>query len=302
MPYAKVIVNPAAGAGKTGRCWPDIMDCLLYYRLDFDYTLTSSRGEAEELATTAAKQGYPVVVSVGGDGTVNEVANGLMRNGHRDGVSLGIITTGTGSDYVRTIGLPRDYVKASQRLSSPKRMAVDVGIVECTDGGKSVSRYFVNSAGLGMDAEMARAATGKLKALGSKLAYMAGFFKTFLTYRNHDLQLRLNHQDEKLKACSVLVSNGRYGGGGMCPVPHAEPSDGQFDVLVIGDVSKAEMLRLLPRFYKGTHLGQAKIRTTKATEVRVRPLQAMHVQADGELLGVGPAEFRIIPRALSIIV
>ena len=301
MPYAKVIVNPAAGAGKTAKCWPEIMGYLQGAGLDFDYHLTTTRGEATELAKSTARLGYGLVVSVGGDGTLNEVANGLFSGGCLDNVALGIVSTGTGSDYIRSVGVPRDYREACKHLTSPNRLTVDLGTVECVNGRKAVSRVFLNSAGVGLDAEMVQATTGKLKFLGPRLSYLAGFLTTLISHENTDLLLRIGEEEERMKACIILVSNGRYGGGGMRPAPDADPGDGLFDVLVVGNVSRFELLRFLPRMYRGTHLIHPKVQIKRATEVEILPLKPLAVEADGELLGETPVKFKIIPKALQIV-
>lgn len=130
MPYAKIIVNPVAGAGRGARKWPQIMSLLKGSGLRFEYDFTEAPGHAIELAKSAAKKGYELVVSVGGDGTVNEVVNGLYDAGNIREMVLGIISTGTGGDYIRTIHLPRAYREACQCLMSPRKLAVDLGVVE----------------------------------------------------------------------------------------------------------------------------------------------------------------------------
>ena len=127
MAYARLIVNPAAGAGKTARKWPKILGILKNIGLRFEYDLTEAPGHAIELAKSAARKGYELVVSVGGDGTINEVVNGLHNAGNIGDVKLGIISTGTGNDFIRTIGIPHHYEEACQCLLSPETLTVDLG-------------------------------------------------------------------------------------------------------------------------------------------------------------------------------
>jgi diacylglycerol kinase family enzyme len=151
--YARLIVNPAAGAGRTARKWPQLRKLLQSIGLHFDYDLTEGPRHAVELARSAVGKGYALVVSVGGDGTVNEVVNGLYETGSIRDVTLGIISTGTGSDFIRTIGLPRSYEEAGRRLTHATGITVDLGLVDYRNGDSLAQRLFVNFAGVGFAAK-----------------------------------------------------------------------------------------------------------------------------------------------------
>ena len=166
-PYTKVIVNPTAGAGKTAREWPRIKSLFRRYGIRFEYELTGGPGHATELARSAALDNYDMVVSVGGDGTINEIVNGIYTSGNIERTTLGIISTGTGGDYIRTLGVPHSYEEACQCLLQQKKRTVDLGIVEYTNKGQTTERVFVNFAGMGFDAEIARRTTHQFKTLGS---------------------------------------------------------------------------------------------------------------------------------------
>lgn len=299
---AKVIVNPMAGAGKTARRWPHIAAMLKDLGLRFEHHLTEAPGHAVELAREAVKKGYRRVVSVGGDGTINEVVNGLYDSGGIGEVELGIISTGTGGDYGRTIGLPRTYPEMCRSLLNPRRRKVDLGVVEYTRDGAPVRRLFVNFAGLGFDAEIVRRTTQQFKSLGSTPSYLMGLLTTLVCYRNKKVTLAIDGETVEKEVCTVIMNNGRYGGGGMLTAPGADLSDGLLDVLVIGDLDKIDLLWSLPRIYRGTHLTHPKVSLRKAKEVTIRSAQPVHLQADGELLGELPATFRILPSALNIVV
>jgi len=298
----KVIVNPIAGAGKTAKKWPQIMALLKSIGLRFEHDLTEAPGHAIELARSAAKDGYELVVSVGGDGTINEIVNGLYNAGSNGDVMLGIIGTGTGSDYIRTIGIPRHYKEACQCLINPRKLTVDLGIVEYVSNGQIAKRVFVNFAGLGFDAEVVKATTQKFKALGAVPSYLMGLLSTLISYKNREISLKLDGETEKRKVCTIMVSNGKYGGGGMLTAPNADPTDGFFDILIIGDLSKPDLLWSLPRIYRGTHLTHPKVIARRAKEIEIQANGSMALQADGELLGEPPATFHILPAALNIVV
>ncbi len=302
MSYARLIVNPIAGAGKTGKKWPQIMSLLKNIGLRFEHDLTEAPGHAIELAKSAAEKGYELVVSVGGDGTINEVVNGLYDAGSMGDVMLGIIGTGTGGDYIRTIGVPRHHEEACQRLMNPKKLVVDLGIVEYVSNGLMVERLFVNLAGLGFDAEVVKATIQRFKALGGVPSYLVGLLTTFLFYRNRNVSIKLDGNEEDRKICTIMMNNGKYGGGSMCVAPHADPTDGYFDVVIIDDLSKPDLLWSLPRIYKGTHLTHPKVSVKRAKEVYIQSERRMSLQADGELLGETPARFRVLPAALNVII
>ena len=302
MLYTKVIVNPTAGAGSTAKKWPQIMDRLKSIGLAFEHDLTEAPRHAMELAKSAGRKGYELVVSVGGDGTLNEVVNGLYNAGSIGDVMLGTISTGTGSDYVRTVGIPRGYREACQCLMNPKKLLVDLGVVEYVSDGQLMKRLFVNFAGTGFDAEIVKATTQRFKALGSATSYLIGLLTTLLFYKNREVSLTLDGQAEERKVCVILMGNGKYGGGGMLATPHADPMDGLLDVLIIGDLSKPDLLWSLPRVYRGTHLTHPKVTVKRAREIDIQPRQQMSIQADGELLGEAPARFHVLPAALTVVI
>jgi len=302
MPRAKVIVNPAAGAGKTFKKWPKVKDILERMKVDFDFELTDAPGHGIELAKDASKKGYEFIVSVGGDGTIHEIANGLHAAEVAPYIPVGIVNTGTGADYIRTIGVPRRYKEACLCLLSPNRRVVDLGVVEYVRNGRQEKRLFVNFAGIGFDAEVVRTTTEKFKSLGSMPSYLMGLLSTLMSYENRDVTVTVDGERGQRRVCTVMLNNGRYGGGGMQPAPDADPGDGFFDLMIIDDITKPDLLRSIPRIYAGTHGTHPKVTLMRAREVEIHPTRNSAVQADGELLGEAPARFSIMHSALSIIV
>lgn len=299
----KVIINPAAGAGKTGRLWPKIMGLFKNQGLRFEHDITEAPGHAIELAGDAIRKGFEVVVSVGGDGTINEIVNGLYTSGGISSTTLGIIGTGTGSDYIRTIGIPRRYDEACQRFLRPKKLTVDLGIAEYSFNGQRTERLFVNFAGMGFDAEIVRRTTQQFKSLGSLPSYLLGTLVTLLTYKNRDITITIDDEVINRRICTVVMNNGRYGGGGMNTAPGASVNDGLFDILIIDDIAKPDLLWSLPRIYRGTHLTHPRVTLRQARDIEVRSRDgSTHLQADGELLGQLPARFRIMPAVLNLVV
>lgn len=297
---AKVIVNPTSGYGFTGVRWPRIHRALLESGLSFDYARTEHRGHAMEIAEEAARSGYGMVVAVGGDGTVNEVVNGLMRSGKTSEIMLGILNTGTGCDFARFLGISRNYRQSCQRLAHPRTIRADVGLVECFESGRPVNRFFISAAGLGFDGMVVETAAKGPKFARGIVPYFFGVLRSLSAYHNVEIRLDLDGQRQDARICSVVIANGSYYGAGMHIAPGADLQDGLFEVLVIGDLSKLELVQAFPRAYLGTHVGHPKVRMKKASLVSVESDERILIQADGELVGEGPARFQILPSALTI--
>jgi len=299
---AKVIVNPVAGASSTRRKWPAISRLLNHIGLPFDFEYTEGVGHAIELARLAASDGYRYLVAVGGDGTVNEVANGILRSTNASTTALGIVSTGTGGDFIRSVGISRDYTTACSALTSPRRLSIDVGVVEYQRQGQTLQRFFINAAGVGFDAAVVKETERLPKFFGGTIPYIAGVLRTLFTYKNKPVVIRIGDEVENYRVLNMAVANGGYFGGGMHIAPQAELNDNLLDVVIIGDLGKFELLKELPTVYKGTHINHPKITMKKGTDITVESPEPMLVYADGELLGECPASFRVVPGALSIVV
>jgi diacylglycerol kinase (ATP) len=320
MPPALVIVNPASANGNTGQRWPEIERTLRqHWSNDFDAVVTEAPNHATEIARQAA--GREVVINVGGDGTINEVLNGLMHIDARQRPTLALVQNGTGSDFARALGLRVDTQAAAERLSRATRHAVDVGEAAYMRGRELRTRYFVNIAGLGFDAEVS-AEIGRDAARGAKgrASYFMSVFKTLRRFRNKRVRVTLTraaeagaasangHALERLEcdACMITVCNGRYFGGGMHVAPNADMRDGSFDVVIISGMSKLEFLLNFPSVYRGKHLSHPKVRVAQAHTVRIEQIEnsatLLQLEAEGELLGEAPASFRLLPGALNVLV
>jgi diacylglycerol kinase (ATP) len=302
LPRAKVIVNPVAGRKLTCRLWPKISRLLKQVGLPFDFQYTEGVGHAIELARDATGDGYRYVVAVGGDGTVHEVANGILESGGADTTTMGIISTGTGADYIRSVGVPREYVPACSALANPHRSRFDVGVVEYMNKGQRLQRFFVNAAGLGFDAAVVESTDRLPKYFGGTIPYVFGLVRTLVGYRNKTVTVNTGDKAERLKVVTVVVANGGYYGGGMHVAPAADLHDGKLDLMVVRDMGKLALLKAFPRIYKGTHVTHPKVFMNQAAEIRVDTSERVLVHADGELIGEGPASFRIMPAALTLAV
>jgi diacylglycerol kinase (ATP) len=302
MEEVKLIVNPVAGGGTVGKHWPRIRRILEAEGLEFEASLSEGKGHAAELARQALNGGYKTVVALGGDGTVNEVINGLMAEGDNE-VTLGIIPGEKGNDLARTLGIPFDYAAACRKLLAGKAVPLDLGRITYAHHGGEGRHYFINAAGLGFDAEVVRRVTPRLRALSNPtVRYLSGLFLTLASYKNREARIAIEGEELRERVFSIVVCNGRYFGGGMEIAPQAEPDDGLFDVVVIGDFARWEILANLSRVYRGTHLSHPKVKLFRAKEVKVEAQEPMLLQADGELVGATPATFELIPRAIKVLV
>jgi len=294
---AKVIVNPTSGAKSAQRRWPRIKSLLEDVGLNFDSVLTREPMQAMELAREAADQGYNLVVAVGGDGTINEVVNGLMGPDGKATADLGVIRTGTANDSARNLDLPTSLLKNCRRLVSPERTEVDIGIVEFLREGQAGQRFFLNDAGAGFDADLMEEAKKTVLPLGPKGPYVGAFLKMAPTYDPKDFTLSFRDRKESRRAYTVLVSNGRYAGSILFD-PGADMRDGQFEVITLDPPT---LLRCLAETYLALLDGYPRIDCVRTDAVRMESRQRLSVQVDGEVAGELPAQFRVLPRALRVV-
>lgn len=297
-----VIVNPASGGGKTGRRWPGLDARMRAEGGRFDVELTREPGHAEHLARAAALGGAKTILVVGGDGTLNEVVNGLIVDDRPIGdCTLGILPVGTGSDFARALNLPRDPLAAAMYILRRAQPGVlDVGRIDCVRGGRQVTRYFANVAGLGFDGEVADRVNRAGKG-GGAIAYQVVLLRSLGAYRNKHVTLKLDGQTIAGVMNSVVVANARYFGGGMFIAPNARWDDGRFDVILLGDFGRLEVVANMPRLYRGTHLTHPKVSELHGRELVVESQERMFLQAEGELIGEAPARFRLLPKSLKIL-
>ncbi len=262
--------------------------------------LTTHRGHATDLA--AQVEGASMLLAVGGDGTFNEVIHGLMRMPLHRRPAVALLPNGTGSDFARMYGHDASLDAAIARVLRWQTELIDVGEADYTTSEGRRQRFFVNVAGLGFDAEVSRKMnSGHSKG---KLSYFATVFKVLARYAPRPMRVTLDGETIiALNAFMVAVCNGRYFGGGMHISPSSDLHDGLFDVVVIGEMSALEFALNFPQVYRGTHLTHRRVRAFRASSVQVEPAgKRLLLEGDGELLGEAPAHFRVLPRALRIVI
>ena len=288
MPTHKIIVNPVSGRGKGAASIPLIRQLLESHNLQYDLVQTVRPWHAAELAQQAVGDGYEVIVSVGGDGTANEVLNGLMqaKASQPDAAlpaAMGILCVGRGNDFAYGMGVPSDLETGCQVLAQNQRRAVDIGRV--TGGDYPQGRYFGNGVGIGFDAVVGFEAL-KMKRLSGFPSYIVAALKTiFLYYQAPEVQVLFDGQDIRLRALMVSTMNGRRMGGGFMMGPDASPDDGLFDLCIAEQVSRGRIFGLIPHFMRGTQATQKEVRTARASRLTVQAFQgSLPVHADGETI------------------
>ena len=299
-----VIVNPNAGNGKGRKDWDKIAGFLNKENLQFDVNFTERKGHALHLTTDAIESGFRKIITVGGDGTLNEVVNGVFENSvcPSTDITLALIPVGTGNDWGRMFGIPLDYEKAVRIIINNKQMLHDAGLVSYFNGPEKIDRYFINIAGLGFESVVVRRTNiQKDKGYGGKLIYFYNLLMSLLSYKNTKAEIIVDGHKSIADVFSINVGNGRYCGGGMRQTPEALPDDGLLDVTVINGIGKIEIIRNLKILYDGTILRHPKIDGYKCKNLKVSSDVIMYAEADGESLGHTPAEFSIVPSGLKII-
>lgn len=281
----KIIVNPASGRGNGGRIIPELQDNLQKMGLDFELVRSERPFHAADLARQAAEEGFAVIVAVGGDGTANEVINGLMQarqNGNLP-AALAAIPAGRGNDFCHSLGMPADLESACRVLAEGRRRPIDIGLVR----GSMVpdGRYFGNSLGIGFDAVVTIEAM-KMKRLSGMASYLVAVLKTvFLYYKAPQVEILHGDQPLSLPALMVSIMNGRRQGGVFVMSPHAQNDDGLFDLCVVREVSKGRIFTLVPYFFSGAQFGQKEVQFLQADGVTVTAVEGvLPAHLDGEIL------------------
>ena len=241
--------------------------------------------------------GAKLLVVVGGDGSVNEVANGVYDLD----TEIAVLARGTGWDFIRTYGIPHGLDGAIDVALQGKARAIDLGRVgyRAWDGSPATS-YFANVASAGMTGAIAQRANDTTKALGGKASYLLATVAVFSRWQNSELRVSVDDEIRGGRMHDVVVANGRCFGGGMRICPDAEPDDGLFDVLTIGDLTKRDLLTTLPKTFWGGHLPHPKAELLRGAVVSVDAPEPLPVELDGEQPGTTPVRFEIVPRALRV--
>jgi len=298
-------VNPHAARSAVGKNWPQIRELAEKRLGSFKSFLTTAPGEATQLARLAVSENAQSVVCVGGDGTLNEVINGLMNDdGPRNpDLQLGFIPKGTGCDFRRTLSIPTNPEEALKVIEGGRTRLIDLGRLRFTDhDGEIRTRYFHNLTSFGLGGEVDERINNSGKKLGGFLSFIMATLISLVRYEGKRMRLRVDdHFDEEVVVLNVAVANGQYHGGGMWVAPGADPSDGLFHVTIIGDLSLPEVFYYLPKLYNGKILQVKQVRSLTGRKVEAFSGERVLLDVDGEQPGRLPVKIEIIPSALRIL-
>jgi len=298
------IVNPNAGNGKGGKDWNRISDILTKNDIRFEMKSTGRKGQATEFTRDLIAAGYRKIISIGGDGTLHEVINGIFTQDKclPGEIVLGLIPVGTGNDWGRMFGIPLIYEGAVQVIREGKQMLHDIGVINYFNGEEKVKTWFINIAGLGFEAVVVKKTNKqKDKGISNKAIYFYNLLSSLLAYRNTPVEITIDGKTSSAKVFSINIGNGRYCGGGMRQTPDAIPDDGLFDITVIKEMGRIEIIKSLQLLYDGTIMSHPKVDGYRSNNLKVTSESVVYIEADGESLGHTPVEFSIIPSAVNII-
>jgi diacylglycerol kinase (ATP) len=294
MPTAILITNPAAGNGRAARRALQVLDRLRAGELEVHARFGEQPGDTAILAQRAADQGADSVIVVGGDGSIHEAANGILGSS-RPHCPLGIVPLGSGNDFVKMLGLDRDWRAACDRIISNATRCVDVGRID--------GRYFTNGIGIGFDAEVALIAERR-RWLGSDLMYAAALAEVLLRHRgNPELEICADGETWRQRALLIAAANGRCYGGSFKLAPDASLDDGALDLLVAGDLGRLGIIGLVPQVMRGSHLDHPKVSHRCVRQLSVASDRPLVVHADGEILyrDARSVEIQVVPGALTVL-
>ena len=308
-----IIVNPASAGNSTRGAWPAMASDLATHFGAFNCAFTKKPGEGRALAASGAREGRRLIIACGGDGTISEVANGILESGRGD-VELGILPSGTGGDFRRTLNIPTRVADAARVLRNGRTRHIDVGrVTYLNHNGAEETRHLLGVASLGMSTDIIERVKEKGSRsfpvvrsgwLAGKISFASATVQSTLSSPVASVIVQLDDAPERRLAVSNLcVANARYFGGGMKIAPMAMLDDGRFDVISIGDLGALKILANAHKLYRGTHLELEQVHHAHARVVTARPArknEKVAIEVDGELPGYLPARFEILPRALCV--
>ncbi|MBU4562217.1 diacylglycerol kinase family lipid kinase [bacterium] len=297
---AELIVNLTAGGGKPHKHLNTVLKYLKENGLNFKVCTTSHQGEAVELAQKAADNGAELIVSVGGDGTVNEIVNGIMKS--KNDPPLGIIPLGWANDFIKSTDIPSDIIEACKILIKGKTKKIDIGVI-------NNQIYFANICGVGFDAEVAQLAN-HMKSKHPNLRILSAFVYVFATVKKllspfsyHNVKIKFDGQEIHSKILFIAIGNGKIYGGRFKITPEAILDDGLLEVCVVEEMGRFKYLSIIPKVFKGTHASIKGINFYRAKEVVIQSSEPVLAQVSGEVIE-GQKEFTItlLPKSLKLIV
>lgn len=299
-----VIVNPNAGKRKGAKDWKKISSLMVKYNIPFKAVFTRHSNHAVKLSRIYIRKGFRRILVVGGDGTLNEVVNGIFLQKKFDttDITMGLIPVGTGNDWARTYGIPRDYEEAVKVIARGKTFIQDTGRVEYIQDGKKRFRHFLNNAGMGFDALVVEKTNAvKSQGKGNSASYLTSLLSVMFHYKNLPATVYVDKEPMKMKIFSFSVGICPWSGNGMKQLPNALPGDGMFDVTLINQISKMKIVRNIKKLYDGSFIQLNEVKTLRTNKISLQAPKPIFLEVDGESLGHTPIRFEIVPQCLKVI-
>jgi len=289
------IVNATAGQGKTGKKISKFIQVLNKQNFNYKIELTKFHKHATELTTDAISKGFQNIIAVGGDGTVNEVVNGIMRSENPRKINFGIIPEGGGNDFAHNFELSTKVGKAVKKLKKGKIKKIDVGKID--------NKFFINSFGIGFDARVAVNAS-KTKFLNGLPRYLWAVVLSLIKLKSYEMEIKIDHKTLNSEYLMVTIGNGKYCGSGFRITPEAKANDGVFDICLIEKINRRRLMKLLPSAIKGKHLGQPEVSIKRSSFIEIKTDEEIPIYFDGEIPELDdPRHFRIelLPKKINLI-
>ena len=295
-----IIANPIAGNEKFSKQWKEIQQLLNSKNIDYSFVFTQFSKHEIELVQNAIQQGFRNIISVGGDGTLHNVVNGVMmqRYVNSSDITIAVLPMGTGNDWIKTYNISKNIPKAIDSILKRKTILQDIGKIETETG---VVSYFNNVAGLGYDGYIAKKLQ-KVKKLGA-LSYLIAGFYGFLFYKKSAFKILINHKITTPVCLMTIVSICKFSGGGMQFSEKVNPNDGLFDITVVKNLTLFDLILNIRKLYNGKITEHPKVATYQTNEITIIPQNSnTYIQGDGELIGVGSATFSIIEKGVRFVI
>ena len=296
-----IVINPSSGNTNFKKSWETITHFLKLKKINFSYSFTEYRKHEVILVDKAIKQGYRNIISVGGDGTLHHVVNGIMKQRYikTSKIKLGVIPLGTGNDWIKTYGIPLSIKKSINIIISNKTINQDIGYINMLD---NKIEYFNNLAGIGYDGYIVNKLTS-LKKIGSIAFLISGLYGLFF-YKKKKYEIKINNISLNKKCLMILVGLCKYSGGGLRVTKNPNPKDGLLDITLVKNFSFFELLFNIPKLYNGKIVNHKKVSTFKTKKIIVKNISNNNsfIEADGEIIGINNFNISIIPQAIQFII
>ena len=295
-----LILNPHAGKGKGLRAFAAIRKLLGQKIKTMEVRVSEYAGHAFQIGQDAAKNGYERILSIGGDGTPFEIVNGLYAEGRpRQSIELGMIPAGTGNSFLRDFSAV-SWRQAVENILSGRRRQVDLVQITYEHDHREINQYYLNILGVGLIADILKLTNEKLKGFGS-FGYSLAVLLRLVKGMNNRMRLTVDGEMMEIVDSALVISNSKFTGGGMKIAPMADTQDGRVDVVIFQGVNRRDILSILSRVFKGTHIDHPKVKTFRAAEIAIDSCPQELLMADGELLGLTPLHLKVLPGELTIL-